>query len=449
MNEDKKQTIYAFLLNGASKFVTYLLLLILANLYAINVYGESAFIMAFFDIITFFVVIGLPYIFVPWVINKKEIYTIFYFLLILNLILIMIGSVITIFKPVVFPLVIALPFVLFYNFGSSFLRIDHKYGLVQFFNVFLIFVTLIFAFVFKEFNQLGIIGSYALGYIIPTFFIVYITKNHFKNIFSKFNINYKIILEYFKKGIIVSLIILSFNFLSWIDSSVLGIMSTFENVARYNISMKLSSVIPLIPLALSMFLLTRTSELQNHKVSLNVLKRTMRISYFISLLGSVTIVSFLPLIIKFFFPAYSGIELYTSILITGVLFYTVYFLEYTSLTGKLEPEKAFIPLVSSALLNLILDILLVPQFGIYGICFATMLANMLAFTLLTIQHKIMKEFIWVYLLSFIVLLAYYLGYYGLILIPILVPLLFLLKLIHLEDIKVIKETIFGMLHIKI
>ena len=133
---------------------------------------------------------------------------------------------------------------------------------------------------------------------------------------------------------------------------------------------------------------------------------------------------------------------------TGVLYFCVYTLIATYLSAKLTPEKIVIPIITAALLNVILDILLIPQYGLLGICIATMIAHMAAFTLLTIRVGIFLKFIPVYFISLLLLASFYLGYYGLSLIPLSVLVLFIFKLIRLNDLEVIKEVLLKSLNLR-
>ena len=81
MVEGKKELVYYFFLNLISKGFTYILLLVFANLFTQEQYGEASYIYAFFSIIFIFSFIGLPDIFVVWFIKNKDVSSIFYFLL--------------------------------------------------------------------------------------------------------------------------------------------------------------------------------------------------------------------------------------------------------------------------------------------------------------------------------------------------------------------------------
>lgn len=451
MSLGKKGIVYILGLDGISKIITYFLLLTLANLYSVSSYGKASYVLAFFYIVMIFANFGLPNIFVPWIINKKDTHSVFYFLISLNILFFISGIIISVSYPWVLPLVLVLPILLFYYIGFSLLNVEYRYHIVKFFNVIFIIITLVSVFLLKDLDKFGIILGYSVAYLLSSLGVIYLTKKGIYKIISRFSFNWVVIKEYIKKSFISSLLGVSFVFLNWVDSIILGWLSTFENVARYNVASSIANVIVAIPLAISFFLLTRTSELVSDKkvkISEVVLSRAIRISYSFSLLISIFINTFMVFFIKIFFPKYVGVEIYASILSMGVLFLSAYTLITIYFTGRLEPEKSFTPIISAALFNLVFDILLIPYFGLFGICIATTFAHILAFSLLIRKANLVKEFIWVYPLSFIIPLIYYLSYYGLLLIPIVIPILFLLKLINLDDIKVIKETVFNILHIK-
>src|SRR3989344_255367 len=106
MHSDKKNVVYFFGLNIISKAFSYFLLLVFANLYTPLDYGKSAFIFSMFNLVFFFSYLGLPDALVPWIIKKKDVSSIFYFLLIVTLIFTGIGALISISYPIILPFVI-------------------------------------------------------------------------------------------------------------------------------------------------------------------------------------------------------------------------------------------------------------------------------------------------------------------------------------------------------
>ena len=446
--EGKKETLYYFGLTFVSKFITYLLLLVLANYFYISEYGRASFALAVFNVVYFFMLIGLPDVFVPWYINKKDVNSVFYFLALVTGIFTVIGIFVSLIYNWILPLVISLPFLFFYLLGYSIFRIKKQYHLLKISDILFVLLTFIFVYFFRESGKFGITLGYGLAYIITGIFVFVLSRKEIIQIISSFRFDLQPIIIYLKKGFSTAMVVLSYLFLGWIDSIILGKLSTYENVARYSIASPIANIITVVPLALSMFLLTRISEVKKEQLSSSIFNRILRLSVFFSLLLSILLISVVNIILNIFFKQYSDVGIYVTILMTGVLYFCVYTLIATYLSAKLTPEKIVIPIITAALLNVILDILLIPQYGLLGICIATMIAHMAAFTLLTIRVGIFLKFIPVYFISLLLLASFYLGYYGLILIPLSVLVLFIFKLIRLNDLEVIKEVLLKSLNLR-
>ena len=446
--EGKKETLYYFGLTFVSKFITYLLLLVLANYFYISEYGRASFALAVFNVVYFFMLIGLPDVFVPWYINKKDVNSVFYFLALVTGIFTVIGIFVSLIYNWILPLVISLPFLFFYLLGYSIFRIKKQYHLLKISDILFVLLTFIFVYFFRESGKFGITLGYGLAYIITGIFVFVLSRKEIIQIISSFRFDLQPIIIYLKKGFSTAMVVLSYLFLGWIDSIILGKLSTYENVARYSIASPIANIITVVPLALSMFLLTRISEVKKEQLSSSIFNRILRLSVFFSLLLSILLISVVNIILNIFFKQYSDVGIYVTILMTGVLYFCVYTLIATYLSAKLTPEKIVIPIITAALLNVILDILLIPQYGLLGICIATMIAHMAAFTLLTIRVGIFLKFIPVYFISLLLLASFYLGYYGLSLIPLSVLVMFIFKLIRLNDLEVIKEVLLKSLNLR-
>jgi len=441
MHSDKKNVVYFFGLNIISKAFSYFLLLVFANLYTPLDYGKSAFIFSMFNLVFFFSYLGLPDALVPWIIKKKDVSSIFYFLLIVTLIFTGIGALISISYPIILPFVILLPFLIFDPIGRAILQVKHKYHYIQFFSLIFVVITLMFAYLFRHLGAFGIIISYVLGYFIPLLLIFLLTYKEIINILSNVKLDYNVVKEYVKKGFTVMIIALSFAFLAWMGSSMLGLLSNFENVAKYSIINPLASIVIAVSLSMSMFLLTRSAELEDKAKSLDVLNKTVRISYTLSFLISFLINIFSFLIVKIFFPKYQGIEVYIAILSIGALFYVAYSLMSVYLIGNLNPEKTVSAIITAVLTSIILNLLLIPKYGLYGIVISMVISHLIAFTLLAKKLNLLKEFYGVYIMPVFLLLGFYMGYYGLILLIPLIGLLFYLNLIKKEDLLIMKSVI--------
>jgi len=436
----KIESAYNIVLRIISKVFGYMILLVFANLFALDAYGKASFILAVFSIISVFIFFGLPDGFIPFLIKNKRVSEIFYFLLFINVLIVITGIFISLkFLTIILPLTLSLPFILFFRIQIAILRSRHKYHLVQLVYLGIVVLPLLFTLLLIKFGAFGIITAYSIGYILTSIITFFFVKKDVIKIILHPRFTFKIGF-YIKQAIPVSVIGFSFLVLGWIDSSILGFLSTYENVAKYNIASPLANVITVIALAIAMFLLTRSAELKNKKKSLAVLNRSARISFSFSLVSAIVLSALVFLITRIFFPKYVGIEVFVAILTMGIVFYSVYVLFYTYLTGKQRAEKALMPLLTAMAVNIILDILLIPKFGLYGITIATTIAHLTALLLLIKVVKL-NRYYWSLPLVLLIPVSFYLGYFGIIIAIASVPLLFMTRMIEKQDINIVLNTL--------
>jgi len=416
-------------------------------MFAPEIYGKASYAISIFSIALLVLLVGIPETFISWYVKKKDVSSVSYFLIFLSGLFVIIGLIIFWNSKWAFPLILVLPFFLIKGIGESFFRMHHKHHMVQFFGILTMFSYLLFLIFFKSLNELGILLSYSLSYVIVTLLIILLLLKDFIKIFSKFKFDISVIKAYVKKGLITAFISVSFAFLTWIDSSILGLLSTFENVAKYTVSGSIAAIIMIVPVAIALFLLTRSAEIKDQKVSLSLLKRTIRLTVSLALIFGIALVSFVDLFIRIFFKKYIGIEGYVAILTFGLVFGAVNHVIAMYHTGKLKPETIFYPILFAAILNVILDILFIPKYQIFGIIIATVISHFLAMIVLTYKSKIGVYALPTFLMTFSIIIAYSLGIYGLFVIPVVIPLLFLSGLFTKEDYHIIRDVIKEILRI--
>jgi len=443
-----KETVYSMALSATSKVVTYFILLILANLFLKEVYGRAAFVMSIFTLVLFFSLVGVPYALVPWIVKKKDIRSVFNFLMILSFVCVIVGLIATWQHRWIMPLVFLFPFLLVRGFSGAYLYSKYKQHLVVLGDLIYAISSFILIYSLRYLSKGGIILGYAGATIITSLILILWTRRDLAPLFKKFKINFYIVKHYVNNAIVTSLIYISFAFLDLLDSTIIGILSTFENVAMYNVAGPISNVISLIPVTFGLFLLTKSSEMTDREYSRTILFRMMRMSFSFSFLSAIGIVSLSYWIISIFFPKYVGVEPFIAILISGVVFYSLYNMICSYLLGKVMPKKALFAIGFAAILNIVLDILLVSRFGLWGVCIATLVAHAVAFTILARRMRLLKSFWKVYLLILFIPLALYMQVYGLLLVVILIPLLLFCKLLKMEDIYFVRVIIKDILKIR-
>ncbi|MGC8851454.1 MAG: oligosaccharide flippase family protein, partial [Candidatus Micrarchaeia archaeon] len=311
----KIETFYFFAISIASKAVTYLLLIAFANLFTVIDYGEAAFALSAFTLLTVLSQIGVPTLLIPYLVKRNgHEKSVFWFLVVLTAISTAVGLIICTQFTWITPLILSLPFLLFYGIGRAILRAEHKHHLTQITDTLSVIFAFLFVILFSGYGKVGIMLAYAASNIIISLIMIYWTTDQFKKIATPFEFNIKIIRNYISKAVLVFVVFISLDVLNKMDSLILGAFSSFENVAHYNISYSIATIIYAIPISISMFLLTRSAEIEDEQMSKNVFTRCTRISFSLSLLAAVALNALIFLITRLFFPKYAGTELFVAIL---------------------------------------------------------------------------------------------------------------------------------------
>jgi len=197
-----------------------------------------------------------------------------------------------------------------------------------------------------------------------------------------------------------------------------------------------------------MFIITRSSQLIDTKKSVNLLHRVVRVSFFSSLLSSILLVTLIPLLIRIFFPKYIGIESSVSVLTLGIIFFSSYYIVYSYYIGKMKTQKALIPIFLGVLINTLIAILTIKNYGILGASVAISLAHLSVLIWMSRKERIKRITLASLLAIALIYVTYMVGYYGFIILILTIPISLLFKIITLEDIKVIKDAIFEVSYIK-
>lgn len=438
----KRETVYFFALNVASKFVTYLLLIAFANLFAILDYGEAAFALSAFTIVGVLAQLGAPQAFVPYLVKKDpRAKSIFWFLVLLTAAFTIAGLVVCLRYAWITPLMLSLPFLLFYGVGRTILRAQHKHHLVQAGDSLAVLLAFAFVVLFKDFGKTGIMLAYAASNILVSLAVAWWTRSELKKLVLPIQFKRPAVFEYAKKASIVFLVFISMDVLNKVDSLILGALSSYPNVARYTIAYSFASVISAIPIAISMFLLTRAAEIKEEHVSKAVFLRSARISFSLSLLAAIALNALVYPLTQFFFQKYAGVEPFVAILSIGLVFYSVYFLFFNYFTGRMAPEKAAKPMLFAAVVNVILDVALIPPFGVYGICLATLIAHFSALMIFGLKTFTLKRLAVFYAAPVFIVAAFLLHEWGLLVLPVAAAFLWLSRSFTAGEARVLEETL--------
>ena len=228
-------------------------------------------------------------------------------------------------------------------------------------------------------NWLGI-KALALGYILSTLFVGIILIKPFLNVFpSRENI-----VEFwplFKKlilfGLPVILTAVGGELISYFDTFALTYFRSLEEVGIYQVIMPTATMVLMLGRSLAITIYPMISEYWAKK-QYYVVQNGLRLFYklvpwmIIPLIIGIFLVR--PFLGFFFGASYLPGVLALQILLVGVFFYFVAMINTHALAAIGLPKENAKLILTGGLINVVLNIILIPTFGIEGAAFATAIA---------------------------------------------------------------------------
>jgi len=439
----KKETAYALFYSLVSKIATYVLLLIFANFYIASEYGLGNFAYSIWNLVALVTFLGLPASIVPFMVKRKNIGSILRLLVWINLAAFIIGLFISLKYIWILPLVLVFPLVMISSLSTAFWisksRQDYPFKVGLFSTIF----VLISAYLLKDLGKLGFVSAYAIGNLFSFFAMNYPIRREIIVAFKKTDT--RILKSYLKLSMVVLFGGSIFVSLGWVNTSILGMLDYFEEVAQFGIATAIAGLTLVIPNALSLFILTRAGQVKNKGKSISILHRVVRTSFFASFISSIFLIIFSPLIINIFFNKYIGIEPYIAILSLGMIFFSAYYIIYMYHIGMQNPRKVYLIFFFGFVVNLILALVLTPLLGVLGSTLAMTSTHLFILLYMCLKENIKRVTLMSLLAIFVIFLVYILEYWALILVIFIIPLSIKLKVIEREDIKVVRDIFFSIL----
>ena len=439
----KKETVYALFYSLASKIATYVLLLVFANFYIASEYGLGNFAYSVWNLVALVTYLGLPSSIVPLIIKRKNIGSILKLLVLLNMTVFVIGLFISLRYIWILPLVLIFPLVMISSLSTAFWisksRQDYPFKVGLFSTI----LVLISAYLLKDLGKLGFVSAYAIGNLFSFFAMNYPIRREIIGAFRR--TDSKILKSYLKLSIVVLFGGSIFVSLGWVNTSILGMLNYFEQVAQFGIATAIAGITLVIPNTLSLFILTRAGQVKNKDKSIGILHRVVRTSFFASFISSIFLIIFSPLIIKIFFKKYIGIEPYIAILSLGMIFFSAYYIIYMYHIGMQNPRKVYLIFFLGFIVNIILALVLTPLLGVLGSSLAVTSTHLFILIYMCLRENIKRVTLMSLLAIFVIFLVYLLQYWALIVVIFIIPLSIKLRVIERGDIKVVRDIFSSIL----
>ena len=247
-----------------------------------------------------------------------------------------------------------------------------SYAIFKICNTGINFLIAIFLIVIIKMGWFGQILGYGVGFFLFSSIAIFLL---FKKGFLEFSTSWKDVLDGYKYGAPLLFYTLSGIAMSMGDRLVLKHLRGYEEVALYTVAYQIGTVIIILSTGITKSLAPDTFE-KLSKNSFSIVSKVKRNIYY--LMGGLALISFFYLLLikpvfkVFIDVSYSEALVYIPVLSIGLLFQGFYMLKSNILfyfkKNNYLGTLAFI----CAIINVLLNFLLIPKYGIMGACYSTL-----------------------------------------------------------------------------
>jgi len=229
-------------------------------------------------------------------------------------------------------------------------------------------------------NAVSLSIGYFLAILISVIFTVIITLKNFKDLKPEYDKEF--LIYFLKNGTPLLLFgLLSFVFFST-DQFLLGYLKGVENVGYWTIITKIISIVELFPsLIMTALFPYLASQANNLEKSKEIFKKVLSFLIISAIIISILGVLLSPLIPIIFGKDYSpSVEFFRIFIWIIVFLFPTTFLD-SFLVARNKIWQDFYFTIIAASLNLILNIILIPKLGIWGVVYSGLIAQFINFSL--------------------------------------------------------------------
>lgn len=290
----------------------------------------------------------------------------------------------------VFLAVFPVPFALFNTYSAGIFLGKNQIGIYNKINWLPSAVTFIFVTLFIIVFKLSITGALLAILSGPVFmFVLLLARNNFFKAFHK-NFNWKITKAMLSLGIVYAISLLIINLNYKINIILLDKLSTAVEIGIYSKGASITEYLWQIPMLLSTIVFARSASAKDGLQFSRKVALLLRLSFVFIGIGSLILIFFSRYIILILF----GNEFINStsvlqFLLPGVLLLTIFKVLNMDLAGKGKPWISMKAMVPSLILNIVLNIFLIPEYGATGAAITSTLSY--SFAALLFLHFYSKE----------------------------------------------------------
>jgi O-antigen/teichoic acid export membrane protein len=229
------------------------------------------------------------------------------------------------------------------------------------------FLNLVFAIFLVWYLKMGLLGaalSFSLASVLVGIYAIYTVAKRFR---IKINLRSNIVKNLVRLGIVYAFTFFVIQLNYRIDILLLEKLSTINEVGIYSLGVHIAEQLWQIPFAIGIVLFSRTANLkdQNKLVSSSV--TLARQSVVLILSFSVIIILLAPFLIPLVFgKGFSNSAVILNYILPGIVVMVVYRVLNGYLAGKGKPQYAIYAFAPALILNILLNLILIPEYGAVG-----------------------------------------------------------------------------------
>lgn len=279
----------------------------------------------------------------------------------------------------VFLAILPIPFSLFNTYNSGIFLGKNQIGMFNKINWIPPFIILSLTVLLVYLLNLDIAGYMMAMIGGPVFiFVILLFKNDFINSFS-IKFDWEIIRKMLGLGLVYAIALLIINLNYKLDIILLDRLSIPYETGIYSKGSAIIQYLWQIPMLLSTIVFARSAVSKNDIAFSLKVAQLLRISFIVILIGSILLFIFSEFIILGMFgEEFLGSISVLNILLPGVLLLTIFKVMNMDLAGKGKPWVALKAMIPALLINIILNVLWIPEFGADGAAMASTISYSLA-----------------------------------------------------------------------
>ena len=304
---------------------------------------------------------------------------VFILLLLTSILSILISGLVFLFSenkhadPLILVLImVALPFVLCNVFAGGIFMGKQQILRANILNAGPTVLNLLFVILFVWILKLSVRGAFIalfLGNISMFFFVFLIIRRSFK---ITWKYHEGIMKSMVKLGVVFALSIFIMQLNYRVDIILLKKYSTLTQVGLYSLAVQIAEQIWHVPSAIEIIVLTRSAASSDDKASSRTVASIMRVSFVVSVLFGLCIYFVVPYLVPLIF----GHQFINSVpmirgILPGVLALVIFRILNSRLAGMGKPQVAIYSFIPALCINLILNLIWIPQYGAMGAVWAT------------------------------------------------------------------------------